>query len=98
MPGIVRKGDSNATHCSTPNNMAEGSGNWFVNSRGMVGEGHATNSHDLPPDIPPCPFHAAGAGPPNRGWYVNGRLVSANMDGIPGCTAHTQGSSNWFIS
>ena len=98
MPGVVRDGDLNVTHCSTINRMDEGSRGWFVDRKGMVGTGHATNSHDLPPNLPPCLFHSAAAGPPNRGWYVDGRLVAANMDGIPGCEPHAQGSPNWFLN
>lgn len=96
MPGIVRNGDLNSFHCAV-HNMAEGSTGWFVDGKGMVGTGHATTSHKLPPDVPPCPAHTANAGPPDRGWYVDGRLIAANMDGIPGCTNHAQGSPNWFI-
>jgi len=50
----------------------------------------------LPPNIPPCPSHAAGIASGSSTVKVNGKGCGRVGDGISGCTSVAAGSSNVF--
>ena len=58
MPAVTRIGDADVTHCSGMTRAA-GSSNVFVNGIGVSRQGDVNTTHLLPPNIPPCPSHAA---------------------------------------
>ena len=93
MPGIARKGDTNAPHCGG-HNMATGSSTWWLDGRGVCRSGDTTTAHLTPPDKPPCPTHTTAVSPPNRGWYVDGQEVACFGD--PHCTSIAESSEHWF--
>ena len=59
MPAVTRIGDADVTHCSAMT-RAQGSSDVFVNNIGVSRQGDLNTTHLLPPNIPPCPSHAAG--------------------------------------
>ena len=58
MPAVTRAGDADVTHC-TGMVRAGKSSDVFANSIGVSRQGDNNTSHKLPPDVPPCPSHAA---------------------------------------
>ena len=95
MPGIARLNDT-GSHCGAWH-IAESSTTWYVDGRGIAREDDANNPHLTPPDVPPCPVHSAGMGPPNRGWTCDGERIAALGDIAKGCTPITSASGTWFI-
>ena len=95
MPAVTRIGDADVTHCSGMT-RAQGSFDVFVNSIGVSRQGDLNTTHLLPPDIPPCPSHAAGIATGSTTVFVNGKGCGRVGDGITGCTSVAAGSSNVF--
>ena len=95
MPAVTRIGDADVTHCSGMT-RAQGSSDVFVNSIGVSRQGDLNTTHLLPPDIPPCPSHAAGIATGSTTVFVNGKGCGRVGDGITGCTSVAAGSSNVF--
>ena len=95
MPAVTRIGDADVTHCSGMT-RAQGSSNVFVNGIGVSRQGDNNNTHLLPPNIPPCPSHAAGIASGSSTVFVNGKGCGRVGDSISGCTSVAAGSSNVF--
>ena len=95
MPAVTRIGDADVTHC-TGMTRAQGSTNVFVNGIGVSRQGDNNTTHLLPPNIPPCPAHAAGIAVGSLTVKVNGKGIGRVGDSITGCTAVATGSSNVF--
>ena len=95
MPAVTRIGDADVTHCSGMT-RAVGSSNVFVNSIPVSRQGDVNTTHLLPPNVPPCPAHAAGIASGSSTVKVNGRGCGRVGDGIAGCTAVASGSTNVF--
>ena len=92
---VCRIGDKDLVHCSVPS-RAGGSTNVFVNGIGVSRQGDVNTTHLLPPNIPPCPAHAAGISSGSSTVKVNGKGCGRVGDGISGCTSVAAGSSNVF--
>ena len=95
---VCRIGDADVTHCSGMT-RAQGSSNpngVFVNGIGVSRQGDLNTAHLLPPNIPPCPGHAAGIATGSLTVKVNGRGIGRVTDSISGCTSVAQGSTNVF--
>ena len=95
MPAVTRIGDADVTHCSGMV-RAQGSTNVFVNGIGVSRQGDLNTSHLLPPNIPPCPAHAAGIAVGSTKVKVNGKGIGRVGDSIAGCTSVAAGSTNVF--
>ena len=95
MPAATRIGDADVAHCSGMT-RAEGSANVFVNGIAWSRQGDNNTSHLLPPNIPPCPSHAAGIASGSSTVKVNTKGAGRIGDGISGCTSVAAGSSNVF--
>jgi len=95
MPAVTRIGDADVTHCSAMT-RAQGSSDVFVNNIGVSRQGDLNTTHLLPPNIPPCPSHAAGIATGSTTVFVNGKGCGRVGDGISGCTSVAAGSSNVF--
>ena len=95
MPAVTRIGDADVTHCSGMT-RAQGSSNVFVNGIGVSREGDNNTTHLLPPNISPCPAHAAGIASGSSTVKVNGKGCGRVGDSISGCTSVAAGSSNVF--
>ena len=92
---VCRIGDADVTHCSGMT-RAQGSTNVFVNGIGVSRQGDLNTAHLLPPNIPPCPAHAAGIAKGSLTVKVNGRGIGRVTDSISGCTSVASGSTNVF--
>ena len=92
---VCRIGDADNTHC-TGMTRAQGSLNVFVNGIGVSRQGDLNTAHLLPPNIPPCPAHAAGIAVGSTKVFANGKGVGRITDSISGCTSVAQGSGNVF--
>ena len=92
---VCRIGDKDLVHCSVPSRLG-GSTNVFVNGIGVSRQGDSNTTHLLPPNIPPCPAHAAGIASGSSTVKVNGKGCGRVGDGISGCTSVAAGSSNVF--
>ena len=97
MPAICRGNsvDADVHHCSTPR-RDQLSPDVFVNGTGISRQGDNNTTHLLPPNIPPCPSHAAGIASGSSTVFVNGKGCGRVGDGISGCTSVAAGSSNVF--
>ena len=95
MPAATRIGDADVAHCSGMT-RAEGSPDVFVNSIAWSRQGDVNTTHLLPPNIPPCPSHAAGIASGSSTVKVNTKGAGRVGDGISGCTSVAAGSSNVF--
>ena len=95
MPAATRIGDADVTHCSGMT-RAQGSPDVFVNSIAWSRQGDVNTTHLLPPNIPPCPSHAAGIASGSSTVKVNTKGAGRIGDGISGCTSVAAGSSNVF--
>ncbi len=95
MPAATRIGDADVTHCSGMT-RAEGSPDVFVNGIAWSRQGDVNTTHLLPPNIPPCPSHAAGIASGSSTVKVNTKGAGRIGDGISGCTSVAAGSSNVF--
>ena len=95
MPAVTRIGDADVTHC-TGMTRAQGSTNVFVNGIGVSRQGDLNTSHLLPPNVPPCPAHAAGIAVGSTKVKVNGKGIGRVGDSIAGCTSVAAGSTNVF--
>ena len=95
---VCRIGDADVTHC-TGMTRAQGSSNpngVFVNGIGVSRQGDLNTSHLLPPNVPPCPAHAAGIAVGSLKVKVNGKGIGRVGDSIAGCTSVAAGSTNVF--
>ena len=92
---VCRIGHADVTHC-TGMTRAQGSDNVKVNGIGVSRKGDLNTSHLLPPNIPPCPAHAAGIASGSSTVKVNSKGCGRVGDGISGCTSVAAGSSNVF--
>jgi uncharacterized Zn-binding protein involved in type VI secretion len=95
MPAATRIGDADVTHCSGMTRAA-GSPNVFVNGIAWSRQGDNNTTHLLPPNVPPCPSHAAPIASGSSTVKVNGKGAGRVGDGISGCTSVAAGSSNVF--
>ena len=95
MPAATRIGDADVAHCSGMT-RAQGSPDVFVNSIAWSRQGDVNTTHLLPPNIPPCPSHAAGIASGSSTVKVNTKGAGRVGDGISGCTSVAAGSSNVF--
>ena len=95
MPAATRIGDADVAHCSGMTRAA-GSPNVFVNGIAWSRQGDVNTTHLLPPNIPPCPSHAAGIASGSSTVKVNTKGAGRVGDGISGCTSVAAGSSNVF--
>ena len=59
-------------------------------------QGTITVTHLVPPNVPPCPSHAAGIASGSSTVKVNGKGCGRVGDSISGCTSVAAGSSNVF--
>ena len=92
---VVRFGDPDVPHCSPMTRLGKSS-NVFVNGIGVSRQGDLNTAHLLPPNIPPCPGHAAGIATGSLTVKVNGRGIGRVTDSISGCTSVASGSANVF--
>lgn len=95
MPAVTRIGDADVPHCSGMVRLGA-STNVFVNGKGVSRQGDLNTSHLLPPNIPPCPAHAAGIAVGSTKVKVNGKGIGRVGDSIAGCTSVAAGSTNVF--
>lgn len=95
MPAATRIGDADVTHCSGMTRAA-GSPNVFVNGIAWSRQGDNNTTHLLPPNVPPCPAHAAPIASGSSTVKVNGKGAGRVGDSISGCTSVAAGSSNVF--
>ena len=95
MPAATRIGDADVSHCSGMT-RAQGSSDVFVNGIAWSRQGDNNTTHLLPPNIPPCPSHAAGIASGSSTVKVNTKGAGRIGDGISGCTSVAAGSSNVF--
>ena len=95
MPAVTRIGDADVTHC-TGMTRAAGSSNVFCNGIGVSRQGDNNTTHLLPPNVPPCPAHAAGIAVGSTTVFANGKGVGRIGDSISGCTSVAQGSEDVF--
>ena len=95
MPAATRIGDADVSHCSGMT-RAQGSPDVFVNGIAWSRQGDVNTTHLLPPNIPPCPSHAAGIASGSSTVKVNTKGAGRIGDGITGCTSVAAGSSNVF--
>ena len=95
MPAATRIGDADVAHCSGMT-RAQGSPDVFVNNIAWSRQGDVNTTHLLPPNIPPCPSHAAGIASGSSTVKVNTKGAGRVGDGISGCTSVAAGSSNVF--
>ena len=95
MPAATRIGDADVSHCSGMT-RAQGSSDVFVNGIAWSRQGDVNTTHLLPPNIPPCPSHAAGIASGSSTVKVNTKGAGRVGDGISGCTSVAAGSSNVF--
>ena len=95
MPAATRIGDADVAHCSGMTRAA-GSPNVFVNGIAWSRQGDVNTTHLLPPNIPPCPSHAAGIASGSSTVKVNTKGAGRVGDSITGCTSVAAGSSNVF--
>ena len=95
MPAATRIGDADVAHCSGMT-RAQGSPDVFVNGIAWSRQGDVNTTHLLPPNIPPCPSHAAGIAYGSSTVKVNTKGAGRIGDGISGCTSVAAGSSNVF--
>ena len=95
MPAATRIGDADVSHCSGMT-RAEGSPNVYVNGIKWSRQGDNNTTHLLPPNVPPCPSHAAGIASGSSTVKVNTKGAGRIGDGISGCTSVAAGSSNVF--
>ena len=75
---------------------AQGSPDVFVNGIAWSRQGDVNTTHLLPPNIPPCPSHAAGIASGSSTVKVYTKGDGRIGDGISGCTSVAAGSSNVF--
>ena len=95
MPAATRIGDADVSHCSGMT-RAQGSSDVFVNGIAWSRQGDVNTTHLLPPNIPPCPSHAAGIASGSSTVKVNTKGAGRIGDSITGCTSVAAGSSNVF--
>ncbi len=93
MPAVTRIGDADLPHCSGMA-RAQGSPDVSCNAIAVSREGDANTPHLLPPNVPPCPGHAAPIATGSRTVTVNGRGIGRIGDAISGCTSVAAGSPN----
>ena len=86
MPAATRIGDADVSHCSGMTRAA-GSPDVFVNGIAWSRQGDVNTTHLLPPNIPPCPSHAAGIASGSSTVKVNTKGAGRIGDGISGCTS-----------
>jgi uncharacterized Zn-binding protein involved in type VI secretion len=77
-------------------NRAVGSPNVRVNGIAVSRRGDVNTVHLEPPNIPPCPSHAAPIAVGSTTVFVNGVGCGRIGDAITGCTSVAQGSPNVF--
>ena len=91
MPAVTRVGDADVAHCSAMT-RAEGSPNVRCNGLAVSRAGDLNTVHLRPPNVPPCPSHAAGIASGSSTVRVNGKGIGRVGDAISGCTAVAAGS------
>lgn len=92
---IARKGDREATHCSTPYRKGAFR-SVYANGKRVSGNGHRNTRHLLPCKCPPCCCpHSATLKATTRSVYAEG--IRVGRVGDPTCTRVIQGSPNVFV-
>ena len=91
MPAVTRVGDADAAHCSGMTRAA-GSPDVTVNGIAVSRQGDNNTGHLQPPNLPPCPSHAAPIAAGSATVTINGRGCGRVGDSISGCTSVAQGS------
>ena len=91
MPAVTRVGDADVPHCSGMT-RAQGSPSVTVNGIAVSRQGDANTPHLRPPDLPPCPGHAASITTGSGTVTVNGKGIGRVGDAITGCTSVAAGS------
>ena len=91
MPAVTRVGDADVAHCSGMT-RAEGSPDVTVNGIAVSRQGDNNTGHLRPPNVPPCPSHAAPIAQGSGTVTVNGKGIGRVGDSISGCTAVAEGS------
>ena len=95
MPAAARQGDSGVAHCSGYT-IAGGSGDVFVNGRGVARVGDTSTAH-LKPGGKTCPTHIAPIAQGSGTVFANGKPIARVGDGLAGCTSIAQGSADVFV-
>ena len=97
MPAVCRGDsvDADIPHCSGMKRNQR-SDNVKVNGTGISRQDDHNTTHLKPPNIPPCPSHAAGIASGSSTVKVNTKGAGRIGDGISGCTSVAAGSSNVF--
>lgn len=95
MPAVTRFQDADVTHCSGMTREGKSS-TVFVNGKGVSRQGDNNTSHLTPPDVPPCPTHAAAITTGSSRVFADGLGVGRIGDGISGCTSVAAGSPDVF--
>lgn len=93
MPAVTRIGDADVVHCSQPKRQ-RGSGDVFVNGRGVSRQGDKNTPHKKPGKK--CPIHSAAIARGSSTVFVNGKGIGRVGDKVSRCTSVAQGSSNVF--
>ena len=88
---VTRIGDADMRHCSGMT-RAQGSPNVTCNGIAISRQGDLNTPHLLPPNVPPCPGHAAGITTGSGTVTVNGKGCGRVGDSISGCTEVAAGS------
>ena len=92
-PAITRIGDADIFHCEVPNRR-QGSPNVTCNGIAISRQGDLNTVHKTPPNVPPCPSHAAGITTGSTTVTINGKGCGRVGDRITGCTEVAEGSQN----
>jgi|TARA_B110000285_G_scaffold36781_1_gene39838 uncharacterized Zn-binding protein involved in type VI secretion len=97
MPAVCRGNsvDADVPHCSGMNRSAL-SPDVIVNGTGISRQGDVNTPHLYPPNIPPCPTHAAPIASGSSTVFINSKGCGRIGDAISGCTSVATGSSNVF--
>lgn len=91
MPPVTFRGAADVAHCSSMT-REDASPDVFVNGIAVSRQGDNNTSHLLPPNLPPCPSHAAPITVGSTSVFVNGQGCGRVGDAITGCTSVAQGS------
>ena len=95
MPAVTRVGDADVTHCTGMTRLGKSS-DVFAENLGVSRQGDNNTSHKLPPDVPPCPSHAAPITTGSTTVFANNQGIGRIGDAITGCTSVAAGSPTVF--
>jgi uncharacterized Zn-binding protein involved in type VI secretion len=95
MPAVTRFGDADVDHCSGMTRSGKSS-DVFANGIGISRQTDNNTGHLRPPDLPPCPSHAAPITTGSTTVFVNGLGCGRVGDPITACTSVAAGSGDVF--